>query len=142
MEKNTNTKINTKKILCSIKTIALVGASLNPERPSNKVMKFLQNKGYKVIPVNPNTKGMIINNEICYSNICDINIKIDMVDVFRKSNECFKLAEETVKINAKVFWMQLGIFSKEAFDLVSKNNIQCVYDKCPKIEYEKHNDIK
>ena len=63
--------------------------------------------------------------------------KIDMVDVFRRSDECLELAKDTIKIKAKVFWMQLNIFNKEAFNLVTKNNIQCVYDKCPKIEYSR-----
>ena len=116
----------------------MVGASPNPMRASNQVMQFLQNKGYKVIPVNPLERGKLINKEICYSNLVDINIQIDMVDVFRRSSECFNLAKETLKINANVFWMQLGIYNKDAIDLILNNNKECVYNKCPKIEYEKY----
>ena len=124
-------------ILSSIKTIAIIGVSKNWQRPSNFVMKYLQKNGYKVIPVNPNESGNLILNEYCYSNLIDIPIKIDMVDVFRRSEDCLEIAKQAIQINAKVFWMQLNIFNKEAFNLVTKNNIQCVYDKCPKIEYSR-----
>ena len=122
-------------ILSSIKTIAMVGASNNWKRPSNFVMKYLQRKGYKIIPVNPREAGKKINNELCYASLKDIPIKIDMVDVFRKSDECLELAKETIKINAKVFWMQIGIFNSDANELILKNNLECIFNRCPKIEH-------
>ena len=124
-------------ILSSVKTIALVGASNNWKRPSNFVMKYLQKKGYRVIPVNPRETGGKINDELCYKSLGDIPLKIDMVDVFRKSEECLELAKETIKINVKIFWMQIGIFNQEAYDLILKNNSQCIYNKCTKIEHSR-----
>ena len=124
-------------ILSSIKTIAIIGVSKNWQRPSNFVMRYLQKNGYKVIPVNPNESGNLILNEYCYSNLIDIPIKIDMVDVFRKSEECLKIAKEAIKIKPKVFWMQLGIINEEAIKLVKKNGIIPIFDKCPKIEHSR-----
>ena len=124
-------------ILSSVKTIALVGASNNWKRPSNFVMKYLQKKGYRVIPVNPRETGGKINDELCYKSLGDIPLKIDMVDVFRKSEECLELAKETIKINVKIFWMQIGIFNQEAYDLILKNNSQCIDNKCTKIEHSR-----
>ena len=80
-------------------------------------MKYLQRKGYKIIPVNPKEAGKEIHNELCYASLKDIPINIDMVDVFRKSDECLELAKDTIKIKAKVFWMQIGIFNSEASEL-------------------------
>ncbi len=124
-------------ILSSIKTIAMVGASNNWKRPSNFVMKYLQRKGYKIIPVNPREAGKKINNELCYASLKDIPINIDMVDVFRKSDECLQLAKETIKIKAKVFWMQIGIFNSDANELILKNNLECIFNRCPKIEHSR-----
>ena len=124
-------------ILSSIKTIAMVGASNNWKRPSNFVMKYLQRKGYKIIPVNPREAGKKINNELCYASLKDIPINIDMVDVFRKSDECLELAKETIKIKAKVFWMQIGIFNSDANELILKNNLECIFNRCPKIEHSR-----
>tara|TARA_S200000501_G_C20817664_1_gene741342 strand:+ start:879 stop:1316 length:438 start_codon:yes stop_codon:yes gene_type:complete len=137
MVENKFDDLQIKTILSKIKVIGLVGASDNPEKPSNIVMKYLQTRGYKVIPVNPTKANMKIHNELCYSSLLDIPFSIDMVDVFRRSEECLEIAKQAIQINAKVFWMQLNIFNKEAFNLVKKNNLQCVYNKCPKIEYSR-----
>ena len=115
----------------------MVGASNNWKRPSNFVMKYLQRKGYKIIPVNPREAGKKINNELCYASLKDIPINIDMVDVFRKSDECLELAKETIKIKAKVFWMQIGIFNSDANELILKNNLECIFNRCPKIEHSR-----
>ena len=125
------------KILSSVKTIAMVGASNNWKRPSNFVMKYLQRKGYKIVPVNPREAGKKINNELCYASLKDIPINIDMVDVFRRSDECLELAKETIKIKAKVFWMQVGIFNSDANELILKNNLECIFNRCPKIEHSR-----
>ncbi len=124
-------------ILSSVKTIAMVGASNNWKRPSNFVMKYLQKKGYKIIPVNPREAGKKINNELCYASLKDIPINIDMVDVFRRSDECLELAKETIKIKAKVFWMQIGIFNSDANELILKNKLECIFNRCPKIEHSR-----
>ena len=98
-----------KDILSKYKTIAMVGVSQNPSRPSTIVMKYMQKYGYKVIPVNPRIKGEKILGEEVFEKITDIKEPVDIVDVFRPSKEVFPIAEDTVKIGAKVLWLQLGI---------------------------------
>ncbi len=124
-------------ILNSVNTIAMVGVSKNWKRPSNFVMKYLQKCGYKIIPVNPNEAGNFILDEMCYGKLTDIPIKIDMVDVFRKSEECLSIAKEAIKIKPNVFWMQLGVTNEKAIKLVKKNGIEVIYNKCPKIEHSR-----
>ena len=104
-------------ILSSTKTIAIVGASSNESKDSFKVMKYLKKNGYKVIPINPNKLGKKILGEKVYSNLEEVKMHIDLVDVFRPSNEIPDLAEETVRIKAKTLWLQLGIFNNEANSL-------------------------
>ena len=127
-----------KDILLKYKTIAMVGVSQNPSRPSTIVMKYMQKYGYKVIPVNPRIKGEKILGEEVFEKITDIKEPVDIVDVFRPSKEVFPIAEDTVKIGAKVLWLQLGITDNDAKDLVKKNNIEYIENKCTKMEYQKH----
>jgi uncharacterized protein len=127
-----------KDILSKYKTIAMVGVSQNPSRPSTIVMKYMQKYGYKVIPVNPRIKGEKILGEEVFEKITDIKEPVDIVDVFRPSKEVFPIAEDTVKIGAKVLWLQLGITDNDAKDLVEKNNIEYIENKCTKMEYQKH----
>ena len=127
-----------KDILLKYKTIAMVGVSQNPSRPSTIVMKYMQKYGYKVIPVNPRIKGEKILGEEVFEKITDIKEPVDIVDVFRPSKEVFPIAEDTVKIGAKVLWLQLGITDNDAKDLVEKNNIEYIENKCTKMEYQKH----
>ena len=127
-----------KDILSKYKTIAMVGVSQNPSRPSTIVMKYMQKYGYKVIPVNPRIKGEKILGEEVFEKITDIKEPVDIVDVFRPSKEVFPIAEDTVKIGAKVLWLQLGITDNDAKDLVKKNNIEYIENKCTKMEYQKH----
>jgi len=127
-----------KDILSKYKTIAMVGVSQNPSRPSTIVMKYMQKYGYKVIPVNPRIKGEKILGEEVFEKITDIKEPVDIVDVFRPSKEVFPIAEDTVKIGAKVLWLQLGITDNYAKDLVKKNNIEYIENKCTKMEYQKH----
>ena len=124
-------------ILSSVQTIAIVGASKDWKRPSNFVMKYLQKNGYKIIPINPKEAGNYILGEICYENLSSVETSIDMVDVFRKSNECLQIAKEAVKVKAKVFWTQIGVINKEAIKLVEKHNIISISNKCPKIEHSR-----
>ena len=126
-----------KDILSKYKTIAMVGVSKDNMKPSTIVMKYMQKYGFKVIPINPSAKGQTILGEEVYEKLEDIKIPIDIVDVFRPSLEVIKLAEESVKIGAKVFWLQLGIKSFEAKELIESNNIKYIENRCTKMEYQK-----
>jgi predicted CoA-binding protein len=127
-----------KDILSKYKTIAMIGVSKDPGKPSTIVMKYMQKYGYKVIPVNPRAKGEKILGEKVFEKITDIKEPVDIVDVFRPSKEVFSIAKDSVKIGAKVLWLQLGIKDDSAKELVEKNNIEYVEDKCTKMEYQKH----
>ena len=127
----------TKDILSKYKTIAMIGVSKDPTKPSTIVMKYMQKYGFKVIPVNPRAKGEKILGEEVYEKITDIKEPIDIVDVFRPSREAYGIAEDTVKIGAKVLWLQLGIRDKSAKDLMKKNDIEYIENKCTKMEYQK-----
>jgi len=127
-----------KEILSKYKTIAMIGVSKDSTKPSTIVMKYMQKYGYKVIPVNPRAKGEKILNEEVFEKITDIKEPVDIVDIFRHSKEVFPIAEDTVKIGAKVLWLQLGIKDEDAKELVEKNNIEYIENKCTKMEYQKH----
>ena len=127
-----------KKILSKYKSIAMVGVSKDPKKTSTIVMKYMQDYGFKVYPVNPSAKGEKILGEEVYASILEINKNVDIVDVFRPSSEAYKIAEDTVKIGAKVLWLQLGIQDKNAKKLVEENKIEYIENKCTKMEYQKH----
>ena len=127
-----------KNILSKYKTIAMIGVSKDPTKPSTIVMKYMQKYGFKVIPVNPRAKGEKILGEEVFEKITDIKEPVEIVDVFRPSNEAYGIAEEAVKIGAKVLWLQLGIKDENAKKLTKKNNIEYVENKCTKMEYQKH----
>ena len=126
-----------KDILSNNKTIAMIGVSKDLKKPSTIVMKYMQKYGYKVIPVNPSAKGEKILGEEVFGKLNEIKTPIDIVDVFRPSKEAIEIAKETVKIKAKVLWLQLGITSDEAKKIVEANNIEYVENKCTKMEYQK-----
>jgi predicted CoA-binding protein len=126
-----------KEILDKNKTIAMIGVSKDPKKPSTIVMKYMQEYGFKVIPVNPKAKGDKILGEMVFEKITDIKQKVDIIDVFRPSNEVYAIAEDAVKIGAKVLWLQLGIRDEKAKELVEKNDIDYVDNKCTKMEYQK-----
>jgi len=134
-----------KETLTNAKTIAMVGvSSIKKEessnvkrRPSIIVMKYLQEFGYRVIPVNPFSVGKKIYGETVVAELKDIKIPIDIVDVFRPSNEAPILAEKTAKIGAKVFWLQYGIQNDEAKKIVESKNITYIANKCIKQEYQR-----
>ena len=127
-----------KEILSKYKSIAMVGVSNDPTKASTIVMKYMQEYGYKVYPVNPRAKEKKILGEEVFTKISDIKDKIDIVDVFRPSKEVYAIAEDTVKIGAKVLWLQLGIRDEKAKDLMEKNDIKYVENKCTKMEYQKY----
>ena len=126
-----------KEILSKYKTIAMVGVSKDTTKTSTIVMKYMQKYGFKVIPVNQSSKGKKILGEEVFEKLEDIKIPIDIVDVFRPSVEAVKFAEETVKIGAKVFWLQLGIRSEKAKKIVEVKNIEYIENRCTKMEYQK-----
>ena len=134
-----------KKTLEASKTIAMVGvSSIKKEistnvrrRPSTIVMKYMQEFGYRVIPVNPFSAGEKVHGEIIVAKLSDIKIPIDIVDVFRPSKEVPKIAEESLKIGTKVFWLQYGIQNDEAKKIVEEKNIFYVSNKCIKQEYQR-----
>ena len=129
---------NIKEILSKYKSIAMIGVSNDSTKASTIVMKYMQKYGFKVFPVNPKAKGQKILGEEVFEKITDIKNTVDIVDVFRPSNEVLDIAKDTVSIKAKVLWLQLGIKSEEAKKIVEENKIEYVEDKCTKMEYQKH----
>ena len=130
--------LETKDILSKYRNIALVGASKDLKKTSTIVMKYLQNSGYKVYPINPNIVGDKILGETVYGKLSEIDGPVDIIDVFRPSNEAVEIANEAIKINAKVLWLQLNIKSPEAKKIAEANNIIYVENKCTKLEIEKY----
>ena len=129
---------DTKEILSKYKSIAMVGVSNDTTKASTIVMKYMQKYGFKVYPVNPRAAGQKILGEEVFATISDIKDQVDIVDVFRPSKEVYAIAEDAIKIGAKVLWLQLGIRDEKAKDLMEKNNIEYVDNKCTKMEYQKY----
>ena len=127
-----------KKIFSQCKSIAIIGVSNDQTKASTIVMKYMQEYGFKVFPVNPSAKGQKILGEEVFAKITDIKESVDIVDVFRPSKEVLDIAKDTVNIGAKVLWLQLGIKSEEAKKIVKENKIEYIEDKCTKMEYQKH----
>ena len=124
-----------RRILSTVRTIAMVGASSNWNRPSYFVMKYLVGKGYRVIPVNPGTAGQDLQGERIYASLRDIPDKIDMVDVFRASDSVGPIMDDAIAIGAKVVWMQLGVRNDEAAAKGEEAGIEVIMNRCPKIEF-------
>jgi O-acetylhomoserine (thiol)-lyase len=124
-----------RRILGDVRTIAMVGASTNWNRPSYFVMKYLQGKGYRVIPVNPAAAGQELQGEHVYASLRDIPGKIDMVDVFRASDAVPPIVEDAIAIGAKVVWMQLGVRNDAAAARAEAAGLEVIMNRCPKIEF-------
>ena len=145
MDQSSNQNVSIKNILSTAKTIAMVGvSSIKKEestninrRPSIIVMKYLQEFGYRVIPVNPFSVGKEIYGEVMVEKLEDIKIPVDIVDVFRPSKETPIIAKEAAKIGARVLWLQYGIQNKEAEEIAKNSNIAYVANRCIKQEYQK-----
>lgn len=124
------------QILASSRVVAMVGLSANPERPSNGVARYLMGKGYQVIPVNPNEKEIL--GETCYPDLASIPEPVDVVDVFRKSEDVLPIAEEAVRIGAKALWMQEGVKNRQAAALARQAGLKVVMDKCMRKRHIKY----
>lgn len=121
-------------ILTSVKTIAMIGASDRPDRPSYGVMKFLQDHGYRVIPVNPAITGEHVHGEYIWRELSQIGEPIDMVDIFRRSQDAGEAVDQAIAAGAKVVWMQLGVVNEAAAARAEAAGLKVVMDRCPKIE--------
>jgi predicted CoA-binding protein len=121
-----------KQILEKTKVIAVVGLSDNPDRTSYMVSEAMQNKGYRIIPVNPNAEQIL--GEKCYASLTDITEQIDIVNVFRRSEFIVPIAEEAIKVKAKVLWLQLGVYNEEAASLAGNQGLSVIMDRCIKVE--------
>lgn len=122
------------EILGRVKTIALVGASENPDRPSHRVMAFLQGKDYRVLPVNPGLAGQNLLGEPVFASLAEIPEPVDMVDIFRNSEAAGPITDEAIAKGASVIWMQLGVINHEAADRALDAGLNVVMDRCPAIE--------
>ena len=122
-------------ILKESKTIAVVGLSANWYRPSYFAAKYMQEHGYKIIPVNPAYVGQEVLGERCYSSLEDIPESVDMVDCFRKSEDIEPIASQAVTIGAKIIWLQLGVKNESASEIASAAGMTYVENRCVKIEH-------
>jgi predicted CoA-binding protein len=122
-------------LLRSARTIAMVGASDNPGRPSFGVMKFLQDHGYRVIPVNPRITGEHVHGEYVWRELSQIGEPIDVVDIFRRTEEVGPIVDQAIAVGAKAIWMQLGVENDAAAGRAEAAGLKVVMDRCPKIEF-------
>ncbi|WP_135547450.1 CoA-binding protein [Paenibacillus cymbidii] len=121
-----------KELLEQTKLIAVVGLSDNPEKVSHMVAQAMQDKGYRIIPVNPNADTIL--GEKVYARLSDIPFPVDIVNVFRRSDQVVPIAEEAVQIKAKAFWLQLGIVNEEAARIAAEGGLTVIMDRCIKVE--------
>ena len=132
-----------RRVLNNTKTIAMIGVSANWVRPSNFAMKYLQQKGYRIIPVNPGSAGTNICGEMCYSDLSQIPGEVDMVDIFRRSRDAGEIVDEAIiqkdEKHIQTIWMQLGVFDEAAAARAEAAGLTVVMDRCPKIEFGRLN---
>ncbi len=124
-----------KDILARYKTVAVIGMSKNPEKDAYRIPEYLKNKGYKIIPVNPSANEIL--GEKVYARLTDIPGDVDIVDVFRPSDDIANYVDEVIMKKPKVFWLQLGIQNKEAQEKVASAGIKVVFDRCMMSEHKK-----
>jgi predicted CoA-binding protein len=122
------------RLLANARTIAMVGASDRPDRPSYGVMKFLQDWGYRVIPVNPQITGEHVHGEFVWRELAQLGVPLDIVDIFRRPEAAAEAVEQAIFIGAKAVWMQIGVINEEAAAKAEAAGLEVVMDRCPKIE--------
>ncbi len=133
-----------KSILSEYNVVAVVGMSRDPRKPGHYVPKFLMKHGYKIIPVNPNSDEINVGNQTLksYKNLLEIPEDIDIINVFRRSEDVPPVAEEAIRKGTKVFWMQEGIYNKEAVEKLRKAGIIVIWDRCMMKEYSRLFNVK
>jgi predicted CoA-binding protein len=124
-------------ILQSVRVIAVVGASANEDRPSHTVMRFLNQRGYRTIPVNPGLAGQSLLGEKVYADLASIPEPVDMVDIFRQSDAVPPIVDQAIAMGAKVVWMQLGVRNAAAAATAQSAGLRVIMDRCPKIEVQR-----
>lgn len=122
------------ELLNSTRTIALIGASDRPDRPSYEVMAYLQSRGYRVIPVNPQITGEHVHGEFIWRDLSQIGVPIDMVDIFRRSEAAGDAVDQAIAAGAKSVWLQIGVINDEAAARAEAAGLKVVMDRCPKME--------
>jgi predicted CoA-binding protein len=126
-----------RRILRETKTIAMVGLSANWNRPSYFAAKYLLDRGYKVMPVNPAAKGQEILGQKVYGSLDELPVKADMVDIFRNSEAAGPITDDAIKHGAKVVWMQIGVVNEAAAKRAEEAGLKVVMNRCPKIEHSR-----
>jgi predicted CoA-binding protein len=124
-----------KVVLATPQTVAVVGCSPNPERDSHRIAKLLKARGHRVIPVNPGHRAVL--GETCYASLRDIPEKVDMVDIFRRSEHVAPIVDEAIEVGARIVWMQLGVIDERAATKAQSAGLTVVMDRCPAIEYRR-----
>jgi predicted CoA-binding protein len=124
-----------KALLAAPQSVAVVGCSPNPERDSHRIAKLLKARGHRVIPVNPAHQSIL--GEACYASLRDIPEKVDMVDIFRRSEHVAPIVDEAIEVGAKIVWMQLGVIDERAAAKAQSAGLTVVMDRCPAIEYRR-----
>ncbi len=122
-------------VLATPKTVAVVGCSPSPERDSHRIARLLQAHGHRVIPVNPGHREIL--GETCYASLRDIPERVDMVDIFRRSEQVAPIVDEAIAVGAKIVWMQLGVIDEQAAAKAQNAGLTVVMDRCPAIEYRR-----
>lgn len=121
-------------LLATTRTIAMVGASDRPDRPSYRVMRFLQERGYRVFPVNPQITGEHVHGEYVWRELSQIGEPIDIVDIFRRPQAAGEAVDEAIRIGARAVWLQIGVINEEAAERAEAAGLKVVMDRCPVIE--------
>jgi len=134
MEKDNHTDDEIRQIL-SLKNVAVVGMSKHPEKAAHFVPKYLTEQGYNIMPINP-TADMILDRK-CYSSVTEIEQPIDIVDVFRPSDQVLPFVEEAIKMKPKIIWLQEGIHNSEAEELARNQGIKVVFNRCMLAEHQR-----